>query len=230
MIKRIVYGWIHNIYLQNASIWTVLPQKEDSALFKKLLQIRDSLVHVGGGTQEAINLITQWKKPTGFAVSKAYEMFRPQAMAMEQSGLESTRHPGSLLGWVYWGNLTQKTEFTTLFRTWPMCSVENESIEHLFFKCSVSKGIWNSIKCWLGISRGMNSLKSAASWMRKEARGTGPQARAKKIALASTVHQLWLARNARYFDGVVVSPQSIISKIKIYVYTVMYAAFPHLKM
>ena len=77
----------------------------------------------------------------------------------------------------------------------PLCRAADEMIDHLFFQCSVGNQIWSQIKHWLSISKSMQTLKAAVKWLTKEARGTGPQAKAKKIDLAFTVYYLWEARN-----------------------------------
>ena len=60
----------------------------------------------------------------------------------------------------------------------------------------------------------MQTIKAAVKWMIKEARGTGPQAKAKRIGLACTVYHLWEARNQKLFEGKVKSPEAIIRRIQ----------------
>ena len=72
----------------------------------------------------------------------------------------------------------------------PLCRSENESIDHLFFHYRMGNQIWSQIKGWQGISLAMQTLKAVVKWMIKDARGTGIQAKAKKISLACTVYHL----------------------------------------
>ncbi|GFY93055.1 hypothetical protein Acr_08g0014510 [Actinidia rufa] len=68
---------------------------------------------------------------------------------------------------------------------------------------------------WLGISRSMGTLKAAVKWIFKEARGTGIQAKAKRIGLACTVYYIWEARNERIFEDIIKDPKDIIRRIQI---------------
>ncbi|GFY96656.1 hypothetical protein Acr_11g0009620 [Actinidia rufa] len=106
-------------------------------------------------------------------------------------------------------------------QSYPLCRAKEESIDHLFFQCNVGKQVWTQIKQWLGITRAMNTLKAAVKWLIKEARGTGVQAKVKKIVLACTVYYLWEARNLRIFEGKIKHPEAIVRGIQIQVFRVI---------
>ncbi|XP_057489694.1 uncharacterized protein LOC130775591 [Actinidia eriantha] len=108
----------------------------------------------------------------------------------------------------------------------PLCKAEVESIDHLFFYCRIANEIWAKVKSWLGITRGIQTLKAAVKWMIKEARGTGVPAKIKRINLASTVYHIWEARNQRNFEGKIKHPEAIIRRIQIQVYRCLYGLFP----
>ncbi|GFS39653.1 hypothetical protein Acr_00g0064160 [Actinidia rufa] len=110
-----------------------------------------------------------------------------------------------------------------------LCNSPVESLNHLFFQCPVANQVWVEIKSWLGFSRALTTLKAAAKWIIKEARGTGVQAVAKKVGFACTVYYIWATRNARMFEGKIVHPTGIIRDIKIQVYRVLHASFPNLR-
>ena len=80
--------------------------------------------------------------------------------------------------------------------------------------------VWVEIKSWLGFSRALTTLKAAAKWIIKEARGTGDQVVAKKVGFACTVYCIWATRNARIFEGKITHSTGIIRDIKIQVYRV----------
>ncbi|GFS37912.1 hypothetical protein Acr_00g0054780 [Actinidia rufa] len=147
--------WVHQYYLQNTSIWEYTRKKQDSAMLKKVLLIRDKIYAMEGSLQAVNNRMGQW-------VLRA-----------------------------------------------------DESVDHLFFQCNVAKQVWLYIKQWLGISRAMSTLKGATKWIFKEAKGTGIQARAKRMGLACTVYYMWEARNERIFEGVIKHLEDIIRRIQI---------------
>ena len=59
-------------------------------------------------------------------------------------------------------------------------------------------------------------------WITKEARGTGVQAKAKKIGLACSVYYVWEARNEKIFEGNIKQPKAIVKCIQTQVYRVIY--------
>ncbi|GFY95894.1 hypothetical protein Acr_11g0002000 [Actinidia rufa] len=69
-----------------------------------------------------------------------------------------------------------------------------------------------------GITRAMQTIKASVKWLIKEAKGTGLQAKIKKISLACTVYHLWEARNQRIFEGKIKSPEALIRGIQIQVH------------
>ncbi|GFZ21489.1 similar to CYCLIN D3;2 [Actinidia rufa] len=103
-------------------------------------------------------------------------------------------------------------------RLCPLCRSEDETVDHLFFRCRVGGQIWAQIKAWLGITRAMQTIKASVKWLIKEARGTGLQAKIKEISLACTVYHLWEARNQRIFEGKIKSPEALIRGIQIQVH------------
>ncbi|GFZ11471.1 hypothetical protein Acr_22g0008690 [Actinidia rufa] len=130
--------WIHLNHLQNSSIWDYNGRKQDSAMLRQVLSIRDKICELERSMQAVGTRMEQWVLDGRFCSKTAYEFFRPRK-----------------------GNLT-----------WPK---------------------------WLGISRSMGTLKAAVKWIFKEARGTGIQAKAKRIGpgcglevlLPKTVAMVW---------------------------------------
>ena len=70
-------------------------------------------------------------------------------------------------------------------------------------------------------------ISSALKWIRKESRGSSRRAKARCIALACTVYQIWNARNRRIFEGQVMEVGAIAFRIKLHVYRTLYSLFPH---
>ncbi|GFY81203.1 hypothetical protein Acr_01g0010120 [Actinidia rufa] len=192
--------WIHQHYLQDSNIWAYIGRKQDSKLIKQLLEIRDKMLSPEGSMQAAIDKLASWATEGNFSTRSAYEYFRPRKNNLT------------------WPKLLQGIIED---QSCPLCRAEEESIDHLFFQCNVGKQVWTQIKQWLGITRAMNTLKAAVKWLIKEARGTGVQAKVKKIGLACTVYYLWEARNLRIFEGKIKHPEAIVRGIQIQVFRVI---------
>ncbi|KAI3458729.1 hypothetical protein Pfo_015392, partial [Paulownia fortunei] len=108
-----------------------------------------------------------------------------------------------------------------------LCNRELENHQHLFFKCSISYNIWKQIRDWIGIKREMSNINSALKWIKKEAGGTLWHNKAKKIALACTVYQIWTTRNRKIFEDIPPIISSIVHKIKTFVYKLLFTLYPY---
>ncbi|XP_057473990.1 uncharacterized protein LOC130762326 [Actinidia eriantha] len=185
-----------------------------------------------GSMQVAIDKLASWVIEGKFSTRSAYEYFRPRKNNLTWPKLvwKSCFIPQhSFILWLGLKNrLLKRDKLQGIIedQSCPLCKAEEESIEHLFFQCNVGKQVWTQIKQWLGITRVMNTLKAAVKWLIKEARGTGVQAKVKKIRLACTFYYLWEARNLRIFEGKTKHPEAIVRGIQIQVFRVIEGLYP----
>ncbi|GFZ02105.1 hypothetical protein Acr_15g0007140 [Actinidia rufa] len=131
---------------------------------------------------------------------------------------------------------------------WAALGTFNVKAGYEFFRNKGTKPCWTKIAwhrslmpkhsfiLWLRLKKrlltrdkALTTIKAAAKWIIKEARGTGVQAIAKKTGLACTVYCIWKHRKARMFEGKISHPYSIIRDIKIQVYRSLHGSFPNLK-
>ncbi|GFZ03501.1 hypothetical protein Acr_16g0001250 [Actinidia rufa] len=70
--------WVHQYYLQNTLIWEYTRKKQDSAMLKKVLLIRDKIYAMEGSMQAVNNRMGQWVLRGRFYSKLAYEYFRPR--------------------------------------------------------------------------------------------------------------------------------------------------------
>ncbi|GFZ19928.1 laccase 12 [Actinidia rufa] len=168
--------------------------KQESKLMKQLLVIRDKIQAIEGSTHAAISRLEQWAIDGKFSSKSAYEFFRPRKIKLTWPKLVWQTSITPKHSFILWlglkGRLLTRDKLQGYIedQTCPLCREMEETIDHLFFQCRVGRQVWSQIKLWLGISRAMNTLKAAVKWMIKEARGTGAQAKAKRIGLACTNH------------------------------------------
>ena len=224
--------WVHQIYMNNGSFWEYKTKHGDSPLIKQVIALRDEIIAAENSVEEAIQRINQWS-PNGQIQSKlAYEFFRPKGAKLIWPKLiwHSVITPKhSFILWLGIKDrlLTRdKLQGFTEDQVCPLCRSEEETINHLFFQCRVGNQVWTHIKSWLGITRAMQTIKASVKWMIKEARGTGLQAKVKRISLACTVYHLWEARNQKIFEGKSNQPEAIVRRIQIQVYRSIYCLFP----
>lgn len=68
---------------------------------------------------------------------------------------------------------------------------EDETIEHLFFKCSETKTVWEEIRDWTGIRRRTTTNKTCSAIVQK----------ARRIGLMASAYSIWKARNTLINEG-----------------------------
>ena len=70
--------WVHHFYFSNTSIWERQSSRDDSTLLKRILCIRDMLIHDRGSPHEAVNLMASWVRGSNVCLHAVYDFFRPK--------------------------------------------------------------------------------------------------------------------------------------------------------
>lgn len=180
--------------------------------------------------EEVQSLLNQWGATAD--TKAAYEWFRPkeeQHFWEKYIWHDSIPPKYSFIGWLALrGRLTTRDRITweDVDATCGLCSREDESANHLFFKCRESWKVWDNIREWIGLRRRPTTIKSAIKWLMRDRRPSRIVHMAGRIALAATIYIIWLACNAtiigKRFDSV-----RVLFQIKKAVYSILYAKFPH---
>lgn len=71
-----------------------------------------------------------------------------------------------------------------------------ETLDHLFFECSTTCGIWNQILHWIQVHHTPACWTEELEWILVHSRGKGWQATLLKMAFTVTVYALWYYRNS----------------------------------
>ena len=225
--------WINQVYLKGQSLWDWSPNKGDSPLLKRLFGIKHLICQMEGTPQCAIERLSSWVRGTDLNTACAYDFFRPKGTKMiwakdVWSSCIAPKH-----SFVLWLSVRSKlltkdnVKHIDIDKNCVLCGTAAESIKHLFFDCNFSSNVWNQVRIWLNIKRLMSTLCSALKYLKKEARGTTWHSKVKKVALATTIYQIWTARNRRLFEGLKPTPASVIRQIKTQVYKLMFSLYPN---
>ncbi|XP_019260266.1 PREDICTED: uncharacterized protein LOC109238290 [Nicotiana attenuata] len=92
-----------------------------------------------------------------------------------------------------------------------LCNSEEQTIDHLFFKCTYSSRVWTAMLQWQGIQRQPMMWANELEWAGKYYRGRSTIAELYKLVLAGTLYYIWQERNCRIFKGVQ-RPEVILSR------------------
>lgn len=93
-----------------------------------------------------------------------------------------------------------------------LCSLLDESRDHLFLQCEVSEAIWASVLFRLGYSHwGFHTWTAFSEWMSLQ--DTVVSLTLKRMVAQVTISAIWTERNKRLHDGVSQSPEVIFKRI-----------------
>lgn len=225
--------WVNETYLGNASIWDWSTHSRDSCLFKQLEAIRDKILLASGDPGAAECKLNSWHDVfLGTRNKMAYEFFRPTgthkpwANVIWSSGIMPKQSFTLWVGALRRLKTKERLHHSVEDLTCAFCQAPLETQQHLFFECTFSNSVWTDIRCWIGIHRAMSTLDSALKWLKKEAKGTSKRAKAKKVALASCVHNIWAARNRLIFEKEKPKPSSLVRKVKEDVFRFLFETSP----
>ncbi|KAK4733579.1 hypothetical protein R3W88_007840 [Solanum pinnatisectum] len=85
--------------------------------------------------------------------------------------------------------------------TCPLCQEEDENIEHLFFTCKFTAGVWNKLLAWKGIQHIGMKWHEEVQWEIKYMKGSNKIAQVYMLCLAGTIYHMWIECNCRIFQA-----------------------------
>ncbi len=224
--------WIHEEYLRGRSVWEWQPRARDSRLFKVLASIRDLILDRAGGVDGVVTFLASVTVMGKLNSGKLYHTFRvknPPKPWMEFIWRNHIPPRYSFVAWLaFRGRLPTKKglAFIDMERDCTLCGNGEESTPHLFFHCSVSRSIWDSVRLWLGMGAQLSSLARAERTIRKTHRLPSVRLKAWRLAFISTVYHIWKARNELCFQGGSLSSIAVVLKVKASVYRILYKLYP----
>ncbi|XP_070057541.1 uncharacterized protein [Nicotiana tomentosiformis] len=83
---------------------------------------------------------------------------------------------------------------------YPLCDNDDESIEHLFFKCHLSAALWDKMLTWMKINRGPMGWNQELAWIVTNANAKDTKAGIYRLTMTGCVYYLWHERNLRIFQ------------------------------
>ncbi|VFQ97173.1 unnamed protein product [Cuscuta campestris] len=222
--------WVHSVYLQGSNFWTWIPSKKDSHFFKKIADVRDSLLQKCGDRfmiEDNLCDIGDMK------ATKVYELLRSKASMRPWMKVIWQPYIPPRYSFTVWLTLRGRLPTKMNLHFIPMdnrrcefCHTEEETTQHLFFLCEITSLIWGTIKNWLKITPALSTLERSITWARRQRHNHCAKRKLWRLAILSTVYNIWRSRNGVYFDKQPIHADTIINKIKVGIYKVMYRLFP----
>lgn len=80
-----------------------------------------------------------------------------------------------------------------------LCANDDDTCEHLFFKCDYAKQMWQAVLRNINIIHQPLDWHSEWRWVQRRVRGRSRKAKMIEVAFATTLFYVWGERNARIF-------------------------------
>uniref|UniRef100_A0A803NWR8 Reverse transcriptase zinc-binding domain-containing protein n=1 Tax=Cannabis sativa TaxID=3483 RepID=A0A803NWR8_CANSA len=202
--------WINSIYLKGRDIWSFPKTQDTSWYFKKLLKLRDS-------TDEA--KLRQAVKGTKLKAKVFYNLLVKKPKVQYSKGIwDNLLLPKHRF--VYWQIINTQlltrdflSKFLPLQSTLcPVCDSEEESHEHIFYRCIFTKRVQLEVNSWLGNYSWPSSnidLSYRCDFKKHDLRN-----RLMNMVTAAVYYQIWANRNCCFFDVTCASPKSISLEVR----------------
>lgn len=165
---RLWIKWIHTYYVKQQDFWTMQVPNGLTWSIRKIWASKDVLMEAG----DSDKFIQHGK----YSIQKMYLHLRQNAnsVAWKRIVCNSKASPKSTL--FMWLALQNRLATKERLLKWNMqiasdcvlCQSQLETLEHLFFECSFSAGIWRSVLNKLGVSRVIQSWQREIYWAAKK--------------------------------------------------------------
>ncbi|GJZ19359.1 hypothetical protein Tco_0555949 [Tanacetum coccineum] len=109
--------------------------------------------------------------------------------------------------------LLSKGQPSQPYRPKPLCDLQPDSHEHLFFDCSFSKQVWSCLKVGAGLQQVSPSMDAILNAIIPFARRRSSRSVIAKLVVAATAYFIWQERNYRLFKKMKRSKEQLVDCI-----------------
>lgn len=101
-----------------------------------------------------------------------------------------------------------------------LCGLQEESFEHLFFKCAIIQGLWNRMRSWLRLRKLMGSAAALLDAFHGIYRGSTRIHKTRHATIAETIYHIWDIRNKKIFENENPELKKVLWQIKITMHSI----------
>ncbi|GKA38795.1 retrovirus-related pol polyprotein from transposon TNT 1-94 [Tanacetum coccineum] len=167
-----------------------------------------------------------WRDGNGnmhiFSVKLAWEVLRPRDVEVPWYRIVWFTHCIPRNAFNLWLIMRQRLKTQDMMRPWdvgqnttvvsntcPLCNMQMDSHEHLFFECRFSSKVWLSIRNLAGMDNIPPILEDITAWFSPMAAKCSFDCIVGKLLFAAAAYHIWIERNNRLFKNVRRSPKEI---------------------
>ncbi|XP_074283637.1 uncharacterized protein LOC141608173 [Silene latifolia] len=196
--------WVHSVYLKGQGWEDYNPPQDASWTWKKVCKLKREF-------QPVYNQ-NEWTTVLGkeYTIKKGYLWLRQGRQEVNWYHIVWTKWSipkHSFISWMYYqqGFNTKDKLFRlgiSLDSSCCICAQEEESPQHLFFKCQYSRRVLQRIQEWTGVT--MSDANTQNWWQHRIF--TRLKNGILNSILNATMYYIWKKRNERRYEGVIISP------------------------
>ncbi|XP_074289181.1 uncharacterized protein LOC141614323 [Silene latifolia] len=201
-------NWSKEFVFKRLSCWELAASFCVSPIWQKILYIRDEFLDKVGSRGKVQALFQDWNAAGRLPLKDIYQIFRGSHNVLKwltplTDSIVIPKHVvvATLVSQQALATVDNICKRGILFANrCVLCCSAAESSQHLFFQCPFSKHLMQQVLAWMGVTRGVLSLKHEL-YKIALCRGTRWRRKAACCSLAAVVYYIWQERNRRVFDG-----------------------------
>nr|XP_016456151.1 PREDICTED: uncharacterized protein LOC107780147 [Nicotiana tabacum] len=201
--------WVHCYYIKRADIETVNAPKQAAWVVRKIIQCRDVIME----NQQLIGSLSDRLKTVcclgKFQIHKLYIAMLPRFDRVIWRNLLLVANVIPRHKFIVW--LAAQHRLPTVDRLAkfgiqipPMCvfcNKQEETFQHLYFDCCITKSLWSRICCWMGSPRQILDWENELKWICSKARSHAWRNAITAAAFIHVIALVWKARNNMRFQN-----------------------------
>ena len=133
--------------MKGGCFWGYKNKHADSPLLKQIMSLRDEIIGAETTLERAAIRLNQWAPNEKFQSRLAYEFFRPRSAKLTWPKLVWHAAIIPRHSFILWLGLKDRLLTKDKLRDYiedqlcPLCSAQNEMLDHLFFYCTIGSQI-----------------------------------------------------------------------------------------
>nr|XP_009793629.1 PREDICTED: uncharacterized protein LOC104240481 [Nicotiana sylvestris] len=193
--EKLWVHWVHTYYVKDQAVWNVKPKNASWAI-QKIFQAKKYFTRAGM-TEHDVQLMTKC------SIKGIYRSL--QGLCQKVTWRKLVCNNQGQPKWIFILRLALQQRLATkdrlirwgidMDKTCLLCNKENETMQHIFFKCEITGKVWDGLLRWQGIQRSHKNWQDEIAWMEKMAKGKSARPAICRIILAAAIYHCWQERN-----------------------------------
>ncbi|KAL2902930.1 hypothetical protein RDABS01_028012 [Bienertia sinuspersici] len=193
--------WVYTVYIKQQSWWDYQPSILASWIWRNICSAKKRLLKIDR---------TGWWPDSGkdFKIGKIYNKIKGKDEKMKWASLTWIKVSIGKHCFIWWLAVQERLMVTKrLFNygisddPWcELCGLQEETHEHLFFKCSIAHEIWKATFSCLQVTRRWSNMSEMIKWCKRRCRTSKFRSTVIIAACAAVIYSIWQARNQALWE------------------------------